>query len=721
MRGFRTMKEREAIESARSPSVRGFAPGRGAAFAQAQNQAPDSIPAMMKPGEFVLPPDTVHAMGGPQALQDVVNATHAPVARGFAPRAMREEPRQFFANGGLVEDENPKRPNSFGDAAAAAQDAGVTRVGGLANGDASANRIEQVPAAVGMQPDPAAPPPPARGLAPNVQPAQPAEQPTTSSAVRGFAPASLSTAAPGEPAAAPTSGNVTRVGNSYSGGNVGGEITVNGNTPGGGSVVADGQKTRGFTPASGGAAAAPNNWNDTIAKVEAMGFKQRPAQPLGEPGVATAVAEGGAGAGRGFVNPAPAQPGTAQAQQAAADAGKQTIPGVYQHGRGQYSDNASGMGLPAGFTGQPSAQNQAAADNLVRGFTPGGGAAPAPSTDTVRGFVPAGISAPTVRHSGNDWQARNDLRNAQVSASSITQSDKWGKGRDRTATANYAALLRADQAARGAQPGLDQEAMRQNGGLQREAMQQTGETSRTRLQQALADIRERRAAGQQATQNDLARQRLALDTARASRDGVPTGYRPRSDGAGLEAIPGGPADKPRDAKLTEDQAKAAGYAVRMQNALSQLDSIGKENPGATRPGAGTALLNMLPEGAANMMRPEGRQRVEAAQLDALDAALTLNTGAAYTREQLQGLSRSYFAQPGDSDKVAAEKQLRLGSLIETARLRAGPQGGQMADAAIGRAQQGMATPGQQRIVTRTGALNGRRVVQYSDGSISYAD
>jgi hypothetical protein len=31
--------------------------------------------------------------------------------------------------------------------------------------------------------------------------------------------------------------------------------------------------------------------------------------------------------------------------------------GVYNHGRGQYSDQASGMGFPAGFTGKPNARN----------------------------------------------------------------------------------------------------------------------------------------------------------------------------------------------------------------------------------------------------------------------------------------------------------------------------------------------------------------------------
>ena len=41
------------------------------------------------------------------------------------------------------------------------------------------------------------------------------------------------------------------------------------------------------------------------------------------------------------------------------------MPGVYRHGRGQYSDNAAGMGMPANFTGQPNAQNMAAADALA--------------------------------------------------------------------------------------------------------------------------------------------------------------------------------------------------------------------------------------------------------------------------------------------------------------------------------------------------------------------
>ncbi|GEM_PF-936420 len=74
--------------------------------AQAQNQAPDSIPAMVKPGEFVLPPDTVHAMGGAGALQAAVDATHTPAPeQAFVPRGFK--PKVFFANGGAPEDQIP--------------------------------------------------------------------------------------------------------------------------------------------------------------------------------------------------------------------------------------------------------------------------------------------------------------------------------------------------------------------------------------------------------------------------------------------------------------------------------------------------------------------------------------------------------------------------------------------------------------------------------------
>ncbi|WP_156179793.1 hypothetical protein [Delftia lacustris] len=61
---------------------------------------------MVKPGEFVLPPDTVHAMGGAGALQAAVDATHTPAPeQAFVPRGFK--PKVFFANGGRPEDQIP--------------------------------------------------------------------------------------------------------------------------------------------------------------------------------------------------------------------------------------------------------------------------------------------------------------------------------------------------------------------------------------------------------------------------------------------------------------------------------------------------------------------------------------------------------------------------------------------------------------------------------------
>lgn len=106
-RGFHPEVFAQANQQAQPTSTaRGFHP-HAMAQAQALNQQPDSIPAMMKPGEYVLPPDTVQALGGPQALDATVAQTHTPANAGaIVPRGFG--PKHFFANGGLVEDEEQK-------------------------------------------------------------------------------------------------------------------------------------------------------------------------------------------------------------------------------------------------------------------------------------------------------------------------------------------------------------------------------------------------------------------------------------------------------------------------------------------------------------------------------------------------------------------------------------------------------------------------------------
>lgn len=107
--------------------------------------------------------------------------------------------------------------------------------------------------------------------------------------------------------------------------------------------------------------------------------------------------------------------------------------------------------------------------------------------------VAHGVSAPTVAHSGNDWGARNDLRSARISASSMTNQPGYGgmiRGRHMiggvqgksAAQAHYESLLAADQAARGANATLAQEGMRQQGGLMQEAARQRGQLQQAQMQ-----------------------------------------------------------------------------------------------------------------------------------------------------------------------------------------------------------------------------------------------
>lgn len=163
-------------------------------------------------------------------------------------------------------------------------------------------------------------------------------------------------------------------------------------------------------------------------------------------------------------------------------AGNEIAPGVYRNAPGQYSDNAQGMNMPAGFTGRPNPQNMAAAANLAA-------SQPAPTGRSMAEAAlsqPSGVQAPVVRNSTNDWAARKALENAATAASSITANgsawDKTGRG-ESPAQAAYKAALATDQALQQAQPGADITAMRENAGIQREGMQQQGATTRTGMQE----------------------------------------------------------------------------------------------------------------------------------------------------------------------------------------------------------------------------------------------
>ena len=160
----------------------------------------------------------------------------------------------------------------------------------------------------------------------------------------------------------------------------------------------------------------------------------------------------------------------------------------------------------------------------------------------------------------------------------------------------------------------------------------------------------------------------------------PSGYRWSAQG-NLEAIPGGPADpQNKTGNYQEAERNAAFLATRVANGLKTLKGISQkeQTPGFMERGA----LTLGSETAANFWRSEDRQRSDAAQKDMLDAALTLATGAAYTPAQFQAAYIAHFPQIGDSDKTKLEKQQRLETLLQAAKLKAGRAASQI-DEALG--------------------------------------
>lgn len=176
---------------------------------------------------------------------------------------------------------------------------------------------------------------------------------------------------------------------------------------------------------------------------------------------------------------------------------------------------------------------------------------------------------------------------------------------------------------------------------------------------------------------EVSRQRLNMDRekdAREKQGGTgqkpPQGYRWAPDGS-LEAIPGGPATK--HATATEGERKASTLLQRMEGAQQQMQAALTEKPTANEAGlVSKGLRSVGADALANTVATSSeRQRVEAAELDFLDAGLTLGTGAAYTREQLDSYRKSYFPQIGDSEATIKDKSVRRERLTQAAKTAAG--------------------------------------------------
>lgn len=178
----------------------------------------------------------------------------------------------------------------------------------------------------------------------------------------------------------------------------------------------------------------------------------------------------------------------------------------------------------------------------------------------------------------------------------------------------------------------------------------------------------------------------------------------------------------QDAQGTESERTAAFLATRLAGSLADIKRITASNRDAASPELDTAILGGIFGRSA--LNSSDRQRVEDAQLDILDAALTLGTGAAYTKEQLEGYRQSYFPQYWDSPEAIKDKEERLSRVLDAARIKAGRAAPQI-DAAlqatggtepVSRERQGLTVSNIADIAT---GLSGGDYTPTPDGGLSY--
>ncbi len=527
------------------------------------------VPVNLSNGEFKLPPEQVHSIGV-QALDQIKAATHQPAARGFAPGARagmagrpEPEPRQFFADGGLVEDERRKPVSPSNIFPQASPSAGANIYGAAAQSTSdrlgSSGQFATVPASIGQQPGrtpapgamPAASPgvaqadaerqalvdqiPAGRGFAPAAAAARPSASPSAP-VPRGFAPGAA--AAP-VPAAAPTvparsalgfvadafpnttravQGAMDDARTAYQQGGLGAAL--------GQSARVAGTPLVGLADDVMGSAARALDPAAQALKT----FVTGDASPIGQPDAPAGTAatpRAPAAAPAAAPNPADQRlaAGTQQPPQGslAAPAVNEVSPGVFRVDN-SYGDSAAAAMAGAAPRGLPSAQNLAAANALseqqgsagaggagARGFQPG--MRPAPAQAPALGFAPAFSGVIGQQGNGNMW-SRTPEQQRQDAATQATSIHRP------TAALGAAALQ-----AMGAQ---DLEKVRGAAGLAQESMRQSGALDREGLQQGGANAREALRAGVDLQRVGLESQRVGLEGRKVNSQVETQGYTNRA-------------------------------------------------------------------------------------------------------------------------------------------------------------------------------------------------
>lgn len=202
---------------------------------------------------------------------------------------------------------------------------------------------------------------------------------------------------------------------------------------------------------------------------------------------------------------------------------------------------------------------------------------------------------------------------------------------------------------------------------------QTSQTARQYARQAQQDELSRRQAESSIRANDaLANQRGMLGGRGGPGGKPPSGYQYviGEDGqAALQFVPGGPAD-PAIKPLTDEQAKAAGFASRLRDSDARLGS--KEVSDALLSGYDNTVSD-IPLGIGNAMVSNEYQIGDQARRDFLNAQLRRESGAVIGAGEFSSGTKQYFPNYGDKGAVLLNKELSRKQAIYNMLVSAGPR------------------------------------------------
>ena len=165
--------------------------------------------------------------------------------------------------------------------------------------------------------------------------------------------------------------------------------------------------------------------------------------------------------------------------------------------------------------------------------------------------------------------------------------------------------------------------------------------------------------------------------------------------------------------LTEAEGRNTGFLIRAQESGGILGNMEVQ---------GTNLKDRLSSSVpivGNYMVSDDYQKFDQAKRDFVNAILRRESGAVISPQEFDNADKQYFPQPGDSPEVIAQKRQNR-DLATRGMLAEVPDQQNRLNQVTGNKGTTAQQP-QQRQVTRTGTINGRKVLQYDDGSIGYAN